>query len=104
MRFIKSPFFKYIFILILFGIWISFFDDYKLSKQRELKSQLNELQKELQEIERIAEKYKTKNRMIKNNREVMEAIGRDHYYMKRADEDLYIFLKEDENGELASFE
>jgi cell division protein FtsB len=104
MKIIRSRFFKYVFVILLFGIWIFFFDDYKISKQRELKSQLNELQTELQKIEKLTKKYETKNNLIKSNHEVMETIGRDHYFMKRADEDVYILLKEDDAGKLVAFE
>jgi len=104
MDIIKSKYFKYIIVILLFGIWIFFFDDYKLSKQRELKSQLSELQNELKEIRTLKEDYETKNRLIKTNQELVETIGRDNYYMKRDDEDLFIFLKEDESGKLINFE
>jgi len=104
MNIIKSKYFKYIIVILLFGIWIFFFDDYKLSKQRELKSQLNELQQELKEIRKIKEDYETKNKLIKTNQELVETIGRDNYYMKRDDEDLFIFLKEDEAGKLVRVE
>ena len=104
MKVIKSKFFKYIIVLLLFGVWILFFDDYKWSKQKELKSQLKELQQELQETEKMIQEYELKNSMIENDREALEAVGRDSYYMKRDDEDLFIFLKEDENGKLVLFE
>jgi hypothetical protein len=34
----------------------------------------------------------------------METVGRDNYYMKSDDEDLFIFLKEDDDGKLVAVE
>lgn len=104
MKIIKPRFLKYILVILLFGIWILFFDDYKWSKQREMTSRLKALQQELQETEKMINEYESKNKLIENDTGFLETIGRNNYYMKRDNEDLYIFLKKDENGNLISFE
>jgi cell division protein FtsB len=104
MKIIRSNLFKYLLVALLFVLWICFFDDYNLGKQREMKSQLKALQSELKETEEKIKEYEQKNNMLATNKEVMEAVGRDNYYMKRDDEDLFIFLKEDEKGELVELE
>ena len=104
MKIIRSNFFKYVIVLFVFGIWIFFFDDYKLSKQRELQLRLKALQEELKETENQINEYQLRNKMLKTDMEIMEAVGRSNYYMKRDNEDLYIFLTEDENGKLIAFE
>jgi hypothetical protein len=52
----------------------------------------------------MTEDYKMKNKLLATNQQVVETVGRDNYYMKRADEDLFIFLKEDDDGRLVGVE
>ena len=104
MQVIKSRFFQYAVIVLLFGVWILFFDDYNWDRKRELKKQLHELQQELQETQKMIAEYETKNKMIETDTELMEATGRDNYYIKRADEDLFIILEEDDAGSLILLE
>jgi len=99
-----KTFLKYIIVILFFGIWIFFFDDYSWSNQIELNTKLDSLQKKLYETERKIKQKEVENKTMENNPELIEAIGRDNYYMKRDDEDVYIFLKEDENGKLIAFE
>ena len=95
---------KYIIVALLFVAWLFFFDDYKLSKQFELNNKLDSLQINLQETNAKIAEWKSKNEKIENDIEIIEAIGRDNYYMKRDNEDVYIFLTEDEDGTLVSLE
>jgi len=104
MRIIKNRFFQYFAIILIFGIWIVCFDDYKWSKQDALNTQLHALQQELQETQKMITEYESKNKLIETDPELMEATGRDNYYMKRGDEDLFIFVKEDEDGSLILLE
>jgi len=104
MQVIKSRFFQYAVIVLLFGVWILFFDDYNLDRKWELKKQLHELQQELQKTEDLIKEYEAKNKMIETDMELMEATGRDNYYIKRADEDLFIILEEDDAGSLILLE
>jgi cell division protein FtsB len=104
MKIIRSTWFKYLLVLLIFGIWITFFDDYKLSKQFELNAKLDSLQTKLQETEAEVAKWKLKNAQINDSIETIEATGRNNYRIKRDNEDVYIFVKEDEDGKLVSFE
>jgi cell division protein FtsB len=104
MKIIRSKFFKYIAVLLIFGIWITFFDDYNLIKQGEMRTQLKLLREELQETKDAISRCATEDQKIKDDMEFIEKVGRDNYYMKSEDEDVYIFLEEDENGKLVPFE
>jgi len=104
MKIIRSTWFKYVVVLLIFGIWIFFFDEYRLSKQFELNAKLDLLQKKLKATEEEIIWWKTENQKIKDDPEVIEATGRNKYRMKCDDEDVYVFLKEDEDGKLISFE
>jgi len=104
MKFIRSKYFKYIIVILIFGIWLSFFDDYSWSKRRELNKQLSTLQQESQKTKKKISEHEVENEKVAGDLDAMEAVGRDSYYMKRAEEDVFIFLKENENGELIPLE
>ena len=104
MKLLRSKYFKYIIVTLVFGIWLVFFDDYSRSKRKGLDKELTELQEESQKIKKKISEHEVENEKVANDLYAMEAIGRDSYYMKRAEEDVFIFLKENENGELISLE
>jgi len=99
-----KAFLKYIIVILVFGVWIFFFDDYSWSKQIEMSNTLDSLQTKLHETEQKIKLKKDESKTIESNMELIEAIGRDNYYMKRDDEDVYIFLEEDEDGKLVLLE
>jgi cell division protein FtsB len=104
MKIIRSKFFKYVAVLLIFGVWVVFFDDYNLIKQRRMNDDLKSLRIELQKIQGAIDKGKIEAGMIENDMEFIEKIGRDKYGIKRDDEDVYIFLKEGKDGKLVPFE
>jgi len=103
MKFIRSKYFKYIIVVLIFGIWLSFFDDCSWSKRGQLNKHLKELQEKLKETNNAISQRETEAKMT-GNMKFIETIARDNYYMKGDDEDLFIFLTENENGNLVSFE
>ena len=104
MKIIRSKFFKYAVTLLIFGIWIIFFDDYNLMEQRRMKDHLKTLREELKETKEAISKYEVETQMIENDLDFIEETGRNKYLIKHEDEDVYIFLKEDDNGELSPME
>jgi cell division protein FtsB len=104
MKIIRSKFFKYAVVLLVFGVWICFFDDYNLIQQSKMNDQLKASRKELQETRDAISTYKAEAKKIENDLEFIEETGRNQYLMKHADEDVYIFVKEDETGKLVPLE
>lgn len=85
---------KYILITVLFFLWILFFDRnnvlYVIKKRNELKNILNEQQYYIEQIEqnkKLIELYST-------DIKALEAYAREHYLMKKDDEDIYIVVYE----------
>lgn len=79
---------KYVLILLIFFIWMFFFDEnYYLNK---------EFDKEIKDLENINAFYK--NKTDKNNKEIkslkdssqLEKFAREQYLLKRKNEDVYI--------------
>lgn len=84
----------YILVLLVFVIWMLFFDAHSLLFH-------NELNKEIEELEYQKEHYK--NEIVKDNKAIKELsteegterAARENYYMKKANEDIFIIEYED---------
>ncbi len=84
----------YVFILLVFVIWMIFFDNNSWFIHKELNSDIDDLE---------AEKEYYKKEIDKDNKAIkklgtgdgMEKFAREEYYMKRENEDIFIIEYED---------
>lgn len=85
---------KYFITTILFLVWIIFFDENSLVSQAENKRRLNELNRQkdyyLERIESDTEKLKDLNA----GKQELEKFAREHYFMSKPDEDVFIVVEE----------
>lgn len=79
----------YVVILLIFGIWMAFFDANSLLTHRELDKEINKLNKQKQFLNKEIEKDK-KSLLILNTDEGKEKMGREAYYLKHDDEEVFI--------------
>jgi cell division protein DivIC len=78
---------RYLLVLLIFGIWLIIFDRASLLKQYRLSSALKKLEREqIFYKDKIQEAQQQHLDMINDQ----EKFAREHYYMKAADEDVYI--------------
>lgn len=93
MKFIDNipSFFKnrYLLTSIIFIVWLSFFDHYNFFFHADLIDQKNELKEELTRLKKETAKNKIFLRNM-NNDEFMEKYAREHYLMKKEDEDIFM--------------
>ena len=95
----KYPFLKflvnrYILVIILFGIWMMFFDNYSYLEHRVLDKEINEIEDNINYYKSEIKKDSTSIKHLKNDDRV-EKYAREKYYMKRENEDIYIIDFED---------
>ena len=90
-RFISN---KYVLILILFLVWMIFFDTNSYFIHKELNDDINALEKSKEFYEEEIKKDKTFIEKIKDINE-MEKYAREKYYLKKENEDIYIIEHED---------
>ncbi len=84
---------KYVITLALFGVWMLYFDQYDYFMMKEKKQQLNNLKHNISYLEReITKMDKERVDMVTDNAK-LEEYAREHYYMKRDNEDLYVIEK-----------
>lgn len=85
---------KYFLTFLAFIVWMVFFDNNNLLRQRQLREELGELYKTKQFY--ITETSKNKDLILKleNDKETIEKIAREKYLMKRDSEDVFVVIPE----------
>ena len=85
---------KYSITIIIFLVWLAFFDQNNLWMQAQNKYELYELQQEreyyLEEIDHTKEDLKELTSDLNN----LERFAREKYLMKRDNEEVFVFVKE----------
>ena len=85
---------KYVLSLLVFLVWLTFFDQNNLIDRVKQLNRNEKLKKEKAfYIEKIKEDS-TKLHQLKTDRENLEEFAREQYYMKKKDEDMYIIVEE----------
>ncbi|MCB0821859.1 MAG: septum formation inhibitor [Bacteroidales bacterium] len=97
MKIIVPPFLKnrYILALIIFGIWMLFFDRNSMINQYRLVSTLGDLntEKEYYQTEILSDSAALVK--LQNSNEELERYAREKYLMKRDNEDIYLIIPEE---------
>ena len=86
---------KYILVVIFFSIWMLFLDNYSYLEHRILDKEIEEIEDNINYYKTEIKKDSTSIKELKNDDQV-ERYAREKYYMKRADEDIYIIDFEDD--------
>jgi cell division protein FtsB len=88
--------FKNIFVIIfvLFAVWMLFFDSNSWFIHHELNTEIEELEAEKQYYKDEIKKDKKAIKEL-SSEEGVEKLAREKYYMKKADEDIFIIEYED---------
>ena len=81
---------KYLIAIVLFIVWITFFDNFNLIKQSKIKKNIKQLEENkkfyIQEITKDSSEYYD----LLNDAEKREKFAREKFLMKKEDEDVYI--------------
>ena len=80
---------RYVIATIIFLAVIIFFDQFNIRKQVALHRERKEQEKEIEHLQADIARYKDSLRMVTEDREGMERIAREKYYMKRDNEVVY---------------
>lgn len=87
---------KYPLALIVFGVFIGFIGESSLVNRCSHKAEISRLETEIEELETKFEADKETLRRLENEPEAIKEIAREKYYMKTAEEDVYIIADEEE--------
>jgi len=80
---------RYVIATVLFLLIILFFDQFNMKHQRELRRELKEQEEEISYLKKNIAQYKDSLRMVTEDKEGMERIAREKYFMKRDNEVVY---------------
>lgn len=86
LRFLSN---KYVIVLLFFGAWMLFFDNYSYIEHRILNQELQELEDNKKYYQDEIRKDKFNIKTLKNPNQV-EKYAREKYFMKKDSEDIYI--------------
>jgi len=96
LRFLKN---KYALASTIFVLWICFFNDIDLFYIAETRMDLISLRKEVSKMEKENKLAQEALRDISNNTASLEKFARETYYMKRDNEDIYVFKERADEDE-----
>ena len=80
---------KYVLVLVFFGTWMIFLDNYSYFDHRLLDNQINELEDNKKYYQEEIKKDQENIKNLKNPGQI-EKYAREKYYMKKDSEDIYI--------------
>ncbi len=89
-KILKIPGLKYIIVLVLFAVYIIFIDDYSVLSTRRLKQEVRQLHAEEQALHDAIVEDSIHAAEIENDLDAVEHYGRENYYMKRDNEDIFV--------------
>lgn len=82
-------------ILLLFGVWIFFFDNFNLVDRFQKISKLHELRETEKYYEQENLENSTRLEELMSGKEELEKFAREQYYMKEEDEDIFLVITEE---------
>lgn len=87
---------KYVLTLVVFAIWVLFLDNNNLIDRVDYMNKYNQLKRdEIYYNEKIATDYKRLEE-LRTNKENLEKFAREQYLMKKANEDIFIFVEKED--------
>ncbi|MFV0529847.1 MAG: FtsB family cell division protein [Flavobacteriales bacterium] len=85
---------KYILITGLFAVWMTFFDDASLRQHIRIDREIEELKKDRNFYNAKLQEVKTELKKIQDDPKSIEKIAREHFYMKKDREDIFVVVEE----------
>lgn len=77
-------------MLVLFAVYILFLDDYSIIATSRLKRQVRQLHAEEQALRQAIVEDSANAAELRDNLDAKEHYGRENYYMKRDNEDIFV--------------
>ncbi|QEK51921.1 septum formation initiator family protein [Pedobacter aquae] len=93
---------KYFLSTTAFLVWMLFFDRNDLLSQYEYRSQLQKLEQEKQFYNQEIAKVQKDLDELTTNKDKLEKFAREHYLMKRDNEDVFVIIEEERKEEQKS--
>jgi cell division protein FtsB len=86
---------RYFLTFLGFAVWMTFFDRNDFILQHTYRKKLHALQKETEYFNKEIEKNKNSITELFTNSKNLERYARERYFMKRDNEDVFVFVDQD---------
>ncbi len=86
---------KYILTLVIFGVWVGFFDQNNLWDRAKLSSRIKQLEKQKHHYQVEIEQNERKLSEIQESPESLEKFAREEYLMKKKNEDIFVIIEKE---------
>ena len=90
---LKATSTKYFVVLLLAGIWMVFFDRYRLISRAKVSAKIEQLKADKRFYERSLSDLEYQSGRL-TERQTIERIAREKYFMKRNNEDIFVIVEE----------
>ena len=90
---------KYLVTLLIFGVIIIFLDENSLLRRLELYHEANELRSEIEKYREDVENSTRRLNELAADSGTIEQVARERYFMKKPNEDIYVFEEDIEDLE-----
>ncbi len=84
---------KYVLSLLIFVVWLSFFDQNNLVDRFALANRIVELKRQKEHYRAEIEENEKRMQELQSNPENLEKFAREQYLMKKADEEIFIVVE-----------
>lgn len=81
---------KYLLVFVTFAVFVTFFDDHNLIHRWETYRKISRLEEELKFYQEEIKATKQKKNELQSSNENLEKFAREHYYLKKENEDIFI--------------
>ena len=81
---------KYLIVLVVFGVFVTFFDEHSLIHRWQSHQRISRMQDELKFYQEEIKSTKQKKTELQSSDANLEKFAREHYFMKRKSEDIFI--------------
>ncbi len=87
---------KFIFTTLLFLVWMTFFDQNNFIYQIQTRLELAELKAHRDQLSQEIKESTEDLKVLQNDQALLEKFARERYLMKKEDEDIFVFVVEEE--------
>ncbi len=88
---------KYFFTIVLFLIWMIFFDSTSFLVVNDLNKEVNKYEEQLEYYKTEYDKNNQFYNKLMNNKNEKEKFARENYFMKKPDEEIFILVADSTN-------
>jgi cell division protein FtsB len=81
---------KYFIVFVVFAVFVTFFDEHSLIHRWETHRKIVQLEKEMKFYQEEIKVTRKRKNELQSNKENLEKFAREHYYMKKETEDIFI--------------